>query len=101
MVLRMNRKPLPEMTSESKPLFQHGYFWLGITGVMLLTWWLRDHTPAEWPLVATPLTVAVTLLVMAAAIKAKPRRTKAAVTWGVVLFFVLLGGILALALPFF
>ncbi len=92
---------MPELVTDSAQLFQAGYLWIGITVVMLLTWWLRGFTPPEWPLVATPLTASLTLLVMAVAVKAKPRRTKVAIAWGIVLFVVLLGAILALALPFF
>ena len=98
---RRGNKGMPELVTDSAQLFQAGYLWIGITVVMLLTWWLRGFTPPEWPLVATPLTASLTLLVMAVAVKAKPRRTKAAIAWGIVLFVVLLGAILALALPFF
>ena len=102
MILRL-RDPgaNPELVTESRPLFQASLVWFGITVVMLLAWWLRDHTPAEWPLVATPLCVGLTLATVAWAVHRKPRRTRPLAVVGILGFLVLLSAVLAAALPFF
>ncbi|HRL48914.1 MAG TPA: hypothetical protein PLK46_07110 [Propioniciclava sp.] len=102
MILRLRDSGAhPELVTESRPLLQSALVWFGITAVMLAAWWLRGHTPAEWPLVATPLTVGLVLAIAAGAVARKPRRTRPLVIVGLVGFVLALGGILALALPFF
>ncbi len=94
-------KAAPEVVKDHQALFQSCYVWAGITVVMAIVWGMRGFAPPEWYFVGAPLSAALALAVMAFWVRAKPRRRTPAIALGIAVWLVLLGGVLALALPFF
>ena len=62
---------------------------------------MRGFVPLEWYFVGAPLSAALALVAMAFWVRIKPRRRTPALALGIAVWLVLLGGVLALALPFF
>lgn len=93
-------KAAPDVVNNHKALFQASYVWAGITVVMLVVWALRGFAWSEWNFVAAPLSAALALAAVAFWVRAKPRNRILAITVGIIMWLILLGAVLAIAVPF-